>query len=297
MSLFRIHHRTEYLYNNPVQIGPHRLLLRPREAHELRLVSIDIVTTPRSAIDWTADVFGNAIATAMFDARAPKLVIESTAVVDLNSAPWPVFAISANAARYPFDYTQQERDDLGALLKPMPDSMGRMSAWAKSFVAANPTDTLSLLKDLNAGITGAVSYQAREDEGTQPPSYTLNAARGSCRDMALLFVESARVLGFGARIVSGYLYNPENPIGTTHAWAEVFVPGAGWITFDPTNRRMGSFNLIPVAVGRDLSQVMPVSGSYIGTNTDIARLTVAVEVTQLTAPPAMAAAHLQMAQI
>jgi len=83
----------------------------------------------------------------------------------------------------------------------------------------------------------------------------------------------------GARIVSGYLYNPTNPMGTTHAWAEVFVPGAGWITFDPTNRQMGGFNLIPVAVARDLSQVMPVSGNYIGTSADLARLTVAVEVT------------------
>lgn len=294
MSLLRIRHRTDYLYNNPVQLGPHRLLLRPREGHELRLVSLDIVTTPPSTIGWTADVFGNAIATAAFDAQTRSLSIESTAVVDLNSAAWPVFAISADAARYPFDYAPHERDDLGALRRPLPDSMGRIAAWAKSFVARTPTDTLSLLKDLNAGITGAVSYQAREDEGTQTASYTLNAARGSCRDMALLFAESARVLGFGARIVSGYLYNPENPVGTTHAWAEIFVPGAGWITFDPTNRRMGGFNLIPVAVGRDLSQVMPVGGSYIGTSTDLARLTVAVEVTPVT--QAMAAPDPQMAR-
>jgi transglutaminase-like putative cysteine protease len=104
--------------------------------------------------------------------------------------------------------------------------------------------------------------------------------RGSCRDFAVLFVEAARFLGFGARVVSGYLFNPalQGTDSTTHAWAEVFVPGAGWISFDPTNRQMGGFNLIPVAVARDLSQAMPVSGTFIGANSDQTRLTVAVRV-------------------
>lgn len=282
MALFRIRHRTQYLYNQPVRLGPHRLVLRPREGHELRLLSLDIVTTPTCTLKWAGDVFGNAIATASFDSqtRAEALIIESTAEVDLTSAPWPVFAITASAASFPFRYSVDERADLGALREPQYlDAMQRVKGWAKGFVRSNPTDTLSLLKDLNAGVSAAVSYQAREDEGTQSPSHTLNTGRGSCRDMAVLFAEAARALGLGARIVSGYLYNPASPMGTTHAWAEVFVPGAGWITFDPTNRQMGGFNLIPVAVARDLSQVMPVSGNYIGTSSDMARLTVAVEVT------------------
>ena len=280
MAVFRIRHRTQYHYNQPVRLGPHRLVLRPREGHELRLLSLDIVTTPGCTLNWAGDVFGNAIATASFEATADSLLIESIAEVELTSAPWPVFAIAASAASFPFRYSVDERADLGALREPQYlDTMQRVRDWAKGFVRSNPTDTLSLLKDLNAGVSAAVSYQAREDEGTQSPSHTLNTGRGSCRDMAVLFAEAARALGMGARIVSGYLYNPTNPMGTTHAWAEVFVPGAGWITFDPTNRQMGGFNLIPVAVARDLSQVMPVSGNYIGTNTDLARLTVAVEVT------------------
>ncbi|MEY4706720.1 MAG: hypothetical protein RJB58_443 [Pseudomonadota bacterium] len=255
-------------------------MLRPREGHELRLLSLDIVTTPGCTLNWAGDVFGNAIATASFEATADSLLIESIAEVELTSAPWPVFAIAASAASFPFRYSVDERADLGALREPQYlDTMQRVRDWAKGFVRSNPTDTLSLLKDLNAGVSAAVSYQAREDEGTQSPSHTLNTGRGSCRDMAVLFAEAARALGMGARIVSGYLYNPTNPMGTTHTWAEVFVPGAGWITFDPTNRQMGGFNLIPVAVARDLSQVMPVSGNYIGTNTDLARLTVSVEVT------------------
>ncbi len=283
LAFFRIHHRTQYDYNQPVQLGPHRLMLRPRESRELRLVSIDVRTTPPSTIDWAGDVFGNAVATASFQAVSASLVIESDVVLELNAAAWPVFPITPHAANYPFAYSPQERTDLGALLSlQYPDSLVRLSAWAAGFVRGNPTDTLSLLKDLNAGVPGAVCYQAREDEGTQTPAYTLNCGRGSCRDMAVLFAEAARVLGFGARVVSGYSYNPalQEGTGTTHAWAEVFVPGAGWITFDPTNRQTGGFNLIPVAVARNLTQAMPVSGSYVGSNTDLRRMSVSVQVSE-----------------
>lgn len=135
---------------------------------------------------------------------------------------------------------------------------------------SNPTDTLALLKDINACILEWVSYRSREDEGTQSPAQTLDRGWGSCRDLATLFIEAVRTLGFGARIVSGYLHNPDGDLfgaegaGATHAWAEVYVPGAGWITFDPTNRSVGGVNLIPVAVGRDIRRVMPVAGSFIG---------------------------------
>jgi transglutaminase-like putative cysteine protease len=285
LALFSIHHRTEYHYRQPVLIGPHRLMLRPRESRELKLVSHDITTTPPCTLVWAQDVFGNAIATALFTTKADSLAIESNVRLDLTSAAWPVFPIAASAINYPFAYSAEERTDLGALLSPQyPDPMGRLSAWTAGFVRGNPTDTLALLKDLNAGISATASYQAREDEGTQPPVRTLDLGRGSCRDFAVLFVEAARVLGFGARIVSGYIFNPiqQWQSGTTHAWAEVFVPGAGWITFDPTNRQLGGFNLIPVAVARDLSQAMPVSGTFTGGRNDQMRLTVSVRVTEQT---------------
>jgi transglutaminase-like putative cysteine protease len=283
LPLFQISHRTEYTYRQPVRLGPHRLMLRPRESRELRLVSSEITTTPPSNLTWAQDVFGNAIATATFDATSASLVIDSKVTLELDAAAWPVFPIAASAITYPFTYSLEERTDLGALLSPQyPDFMGRLSAWTASFVRSNPTDTLALLKDLNAGISATAAYQAREDEGTQPPSRTLDLGRGSCRDFAVLFVEAARTLGFGARIVSGYIFNPtlQATDSTTHAWAEVFVPGAGWISFDPTNRQMGGFNLIPVAVARDLTQAMPVSGTFIGAKGDQVRLTVAVRVTE-----------------
>jgi transglutaminase-like putative cysteine protease len=284
LPLFQIAHRTNYHYARPVAFGPHRLMLRPRESRELRLLAFDIVTTPPSSLTWAQDVFGNALATAVFAEEANALTIDSIAKLELTSAPWPVFPIAASALNYPFGYSADERADLGALLSPQyGDTMGRLSGWAASLVRSNPTDTLALLKDLNDSVSAAVSYQAREQEGTQSPSHTLNTGCGSCRDMAILFVEAARILGFGARFVSGYIFHPNEPpgSGTTHAWAEAFVPGAGWITFDPTHRQLGGHNLIPVAVARDVPQATPVSGSYVGANNDLLRLTVAARVTQV----------------
>jgi transglutaminase-like putative cysteine protease len=263
-----IRHKTTYQYNRPVGLGPHRLMLRPRESRELRLVSNVLTVTPQAVVSWAHDVFGNAVATATFQGTTDQLVVDSVVELQLDAAPWPVFDVAASAISYPFSYLSDDRADLGALaVQQYPDPTGRLRVWAEAFVRSRPTDTLSLLKDLSAGITAWVGYESREDEGTQSPIETLDRGLGTCRDFAVLFVEAARGLGFGARIVSGYLYNPEREkeSGTTHAWAEVFVPGAGWITFDPTNRGVGGFNLIPVAVGRGIHQAMPVAGSFTGT--------------------------------
>ncbi len=271
MSTLKIHHRTTYRYRQPVSLGPHRLMLRPRESRDLRLISSDVTVTPPATVAWAQDVFGNAIATATFRNLADNLVIDSMAELQLNTAAWPVFDIAASAIVYPFQYSGDEFTDLGALtVLQYPDPSSRLEGWARAFVRGSSTDTLSLLKDLCAGISKWISYQSREEEGTQSPSQTLDRGSGSCRDFAVLFVEAARSLGFGARIVSGYLYNPNQEsvgsggTGSTHAWAEVYIPGAGWITFDPTNRSVGGFNLIPVAVARHIRQAMPVSGNFVG---------------------------------
>ena len=271
MITLKIHHKTAYRYRQPVSLGPHRLMLRPRESRDLRLISCDVMATPAATISWAQDVFGNSVATATFQSMADNLLIDSVVELQLNAAAWPVFDIAASAIVYPFQYSSDESIDLGALaIQQYPDPSGRLRDWARTFVLGNSTDTLSLLKDLCAGVSNEISYQSREEEGTQAPLQTLDRGWGSCRDFAVLFVESVRSLGFGARIVSGYLHNPGQDLagsggpGSTHAWAEVYVPGAGWITFDPTNRSVGGFNLIPVAVGRDIRQAMPVAGSFVG---------------------------------
>ena len=271
MVTLSIRHRTTYRYGEPVSLRPHRLMLRPRESRELRLLSMELAVEPQAIVTWAQDVSGNMVATATFQTMADSLVINSVAELELDAVQWPVFQVAASAIFYPFRYSEDELTDLGALAAPQqPDPAGRLREWAQAFVLSNPTDTLSLLKDINAGVLAWISYQGREDEGTQLAAQTLERGSGSCRDLAVLFIEAVRTLGFGARIVSGYLHNPAQDIagsegpGTTHAWAEVYVPGAGWITFDPTNRSVGDANLIPVAVGRDIRLVMPVAGSFVG---------------------------------
>jgi transglutaminase-like putative cysteine protease len=271
VTTLTINHRTTYRFRDKVSLGTHRLMLRPRENRDIRLMSHTLAMTPSAAISWTHDVSGNAVATATFATMSQSLVVESRADILLNSVPWPVFDIAASAIDYPFRYSDDEWTDLGALTVPQyADPNGQLKTWARGFVRGNRTDTLSLLKDLSIGIAEQIGYQTREVEGTQSPTQTLACRMGSCRDFAVLFIEAVRSLGFGARIVSGYLYNPAQTgvgsagAGSTHAWAEVFVPGAGWITFDPTNRSVGGFNLIPVAVGRTIAQVMPMSGSFVG---------------------------------
>jgi transglutaminase-like putative cysteine protease len=269
-----------------VALGPHRLMLRPRESRDLRLVSIDVAVAPRATVTWAHDVAGNTVATASFEAVSDHLVVESTVELELDAAAWPVFDIAAAAISYPFRYSDDEWTDLGALtIQQYPDEDGRLMSWARAFIRSDPTDTLSLLKDLSAGVSTTISYRRRDDEGTQSPIETLERGWGSCRDFAVLFVEAVRSLGFGARLVSGYLYNPERDIfgsregGSTHAWAEVYIPGAGWITFDPTSRSVGGANLIPVAVARDIGEVVPVAGSFVGAGDAFHEMSVEVSVT------------------
>jgi transglutaminase-like putative cysteine protease len=230
-------------------------------------------------------VAGNTIATAVFDGLTDNLVIESRATVELTAPAWPVFAIAASAAEYPFVYAADEWTDLGALTVPQYcDPDGRLARWVEGFVMARPTDTLSLLKDISNGVSAQISYQSRDMEGTQSPIETLDRRWGSCRDFAVLFAEAARTLGLGSRIVSGYLSDAEESLlgsagsGSTHAWVEIFVPGAGWIAFDPTNRSFGSRNLIPLAVARNIAQVTPVAGTFLGTNVDLLSMEVLVRV-------------------
>jgi transglutaminase-like putative cysteine protease len=261
-------------------------MLRPRESRDLRLISSAVTVAPAAQVTWAHDVLGNSVATAMFHGVTDSLVVDSATELELHASAWPIFDIAASAIVYPFRYSDDEWTDLGALtVQQYPDPDGRLANWARAFVSGERTDTLALLKDLSSGVSGWIGYQSREDEGAQSPVETLDRGWGSCRDFAVLFVEAARCLGFGARIVSGYLFNPDRSLagstdaGSTHAWGEVFVSGAGWISFDPTNRSVGGANLIPVAVARDIRQAMPVSGSFVGDSDAFAGMTVAVEVT------------------
>ncbi len=288
MPDIRIIHKTTYTYPSLVSLGPHRLMLRPRETRELKLVSFDLTISPEATVTWAQDVAGNSVATAYFTEMADHLEIESVTTLSLTAPLWPIFDIAPSAQTFPFRYSDADWTDLGALAAPQyADCAERLTGWVQRYVMGDQTDTLSLLKDVSNGVSATIAYQSRDDMGTQGPLETLDRGWGSCRDFAVLFAEAVRTLGFGARIVSGYLFDPMQGLvgsagqGSTHAWVEVFVPGAGWISFDPTNRAVGAGNLIPVAVARHITQVAPVTGSFLTLQGDLAQMDVLVTVSSL----------------
>lgn len=272
-------HTTEYDYVWPVTLHEHRMMIRPRDSHDLRLLSAELSTLPAPRqMRWYHDVFGNSVVVASFDSPTDQLRITSRLLLETYAPVVDQPQIAAYARAYPFRYTPEEQRDLGSLDdRQYADPDSRMADWVRdayaSIAAGGRIQTLDLLCGLNTHINRTISYQPRDVEGTQTPSETLALGSGSCRDFALLFMEAARQLGLAARFVTGYLVDamaldqggltPRGG-GATHAWAQVYVPGLGWVEFDPTNQIVGSNQLIRVAVTRDPSQAVPIAGSYTG---------------------------------
>jgi transglutaminase-like putative cysteine protease len=273
MPLLTIHHKTEYRYTHPVAFGEHRIMLRPRDGHDLRVVSgrLDIEPAPMS-LRWIHDVFGNSVAIATFDERAQTLSFVSTTTVEHN--PAEEFALTADdpAYFYPFLYGKEEFPDLVQFITPQyGDPDGELSAWARNFLdEEGPTPTFNILSGMTHGIRKAFTYRKRHEHGTQHPLDTLQTRSGTCRDYALFMIEALRRLGIAARFVSGYIFIPGDRAhgyaggGSTHAWVQVYLPSAGWIEFDPTNGIVGTRDLVRVAVARDPRQAIPLHGTYLG---------------------------------
>jgi transglutaminase-like putative cysteine protease len=288
MKRFSVKHSTLYRYAKPVMFGQHRLMLRPRDSHDLRLVGAALSLSPPGTLRWLHDVYGNSVALVDFTAPSSELRITSTLTLERYALLRPEFPLDPEAETYPFVYSPSDRSDLGRLLEPhYPDPNGIVDAWAKSFVLDRPVGTLELLTRMNGAIRAEFAYSTREEQGTQTPIETLERRRGTCRDYALLLIEGARTLGFGARFVSGYLYDPAldgggpgvQGAGATHAWVEIYLPGAGWVEYDPTNGLIAAESLVRVAVARDPSQAIPVSGTFEGEPGDFLGLDVEVTVT------------------
>lgn len=287
MKLLTVRHATRYRYAQPATFGAHRLMLRPRDSHDLRLVDAELTLSPPGDIQWSHDVFGNSIAHVEFVQGGTELLIDSTLHLERYAVVRPRFSIDPEAQNYPFVYSASDRSDLGRLLdRHYPDPHGLVDKWAKGFVTESPMPTLDLLRALNAAFSTDFTYTVRYEEGTQSPLETLDKRSGSCRDYALLFMEAVRSLGFGARFITGYLYDPAldggdalQGAGATHAWADVYLPGAGWVEYDPTNGIIAGENLIRVAVTRDPSQALPISGSFTAKPSDFLGMTVEVVVT------------------
>lgn len=286
MTILTVRHVTTYRYRQPVAFGEHRMMFRPREGHDQRLIEARLEITPQPAeIRWLHDVFGNSVGVARFSSRARELCFDST--VRLDHAPVNAldFPISPGAETYPFVYDIDDMPDLArSIERQYPDPDREVERWARRFLRGDgPTDTRELLASLTLAVRHRFTYIARSECGVQPPLRTLRLGSGTCRDFAVLTIEALRSLGLAARFVSGYLYVPERSGhiggGATHAWLRVYVPGAGWVELDPTNGIIGNRDLIRVAIARDHRQVLPLHGTWTGFPSDDLGMTVDVSVT------------------
>jgi transglutaminase-like putative cysteine protease len=290
MTVLHVNHKTTYVYKKPVEFGEHRLMSRPRDSHDLRLLETTLVIDPpASTIRWMHDVFGNSIAIASFSESAERLVFESGFRAEHYPAQEKALEIESYATRFPFNYSAEDAMDLAHTRdRHYPDPEHKVDAWAKDLLEKTPGgETLAALTAMTTSIKQQFKYAAREAVGVQSPLETLELGSGSCRDFAIFMMEAARSLGLAARFVSGYLYDEKllSAVGglvgggATHAWAQIFLPGAGWVEFDPTHAFVGGRNLIRVAVARDASQAAPLIGSYSGEPSDFLSMTVEVQVT------------------
>ncbi|MDB5689285.1 MAG: transglutaminase [Sphingomonas bacterium] len=286
MPVLTVAHSTVYSYKQLVGFGDHRLMVRPRESYDQRLIEARLLIEPEPVeLRWLHDVFGNAVAIARFDRRATELRFDSFVRMEHDPIVRETVAIESYARTYPFTYSAEDMPDLLRSIERQHLDPGRkVDDWARRFVRGGATDTLAMLADMTATIRREFTYVGRPEKGTQTPTETLGLGRGTCRDFAVLMIEAVRALGLAARFVSGYVYNPsrgEGRVGggNTHAWVRVFLPGSGWLEFDPTNGIVGNRGLIRVAEARDPYQAVPLSGSFFGFPASYAGMKVSVEIT------------------
>jgi transglutaminase-like putative cysteine protease len=276
---YDIIHTTVYRYRQPVSFGLHRVMFRPRDSHDLRVLATDLQVSPDAITRLIQDPHSNSVALVQPLGDATELRIVCAFTIEHVPTQQDQLALDPSAEYLPFAYSVQERLDLEPYLRPHhdDDDAGTLIHWAHQFLHSDrPNSTREVLTRMNAHIAQSFTYMARDAEGTQTPLQTLALGGGSCRDYALLMMEAARRLGIATRFVSGYLYDAAldtaarakgesmTGAGTTHAWLHAYLPGAGWLAFDPTNNLMGSGQLIRVAVSRDPAQAAPISGSWYG---------------------------------
>jgi len=284
MSILTVHHSTVYRYREPVGLGEHRMMFRPRASHDLRLIGTSLAITPQPAhLRWLHDPFDNSVAVATFEGTTSELRFESTVTLEHFENSLPEYPLEEKARTYPFHYSDEDFPNLVCALARH-YSGESVAEWALQFLDPSDTSvTMKILRGMTCGIRKEFSYVRRAEKGVQTPEETLRNRRGSCRDFAVLMMEAARSLGIAARFVSGYIFVPNGSDfaggGATHAWMQAYLPGAGWIDFDPTNSIIGNRNLIRVAVAWVPDQVLPLWGTYVGSLGDFLGMEVSVAVT------------------
>jgi transglutaminase-like putative cysteine protease len=288
MSVLTVRHATIYRYREPVGLGEHRMMFRPRESHDLRLIRTGLTITPRPAnLRWLHDPFDNSVAVATFEGSTTELSFESAVTLEHFENTVPEYPLEESAKLYPFRYSDADFSNLSqGLARSYPSQA--VSRWALQFLEPSAsTGTMQMLRAMTHGIRAQFIYTRRVEMGVQTPEETLRKKRGSCRDFAVLMMDATRSLGVAARFVSGYILSPAGSGvtggGATHAWMQAYLPGAGWIDFDPTNSIIGNRNLIRVAVAWSPEQVSPLWGTYSGSPDAFLEMDVTVSVTELNA--------------
>ena len=284
-SIITVRHSTVYSYDAPVKFGEHRMMFRPRESHDLRLIQSRLTITPEPVLlRWLHDPFDNSVAVATFEGKTTSLRFDSEVTLEHYESDLPEYLLEDSARTYPFRYSDE---DFPNLVRPLSHHYpaGDVSKWALQFLdEADNTETMEVLRSMTRGIRQNFGYIRRVEKGVQTPEETLLRKQGSCRDFAVLMMEGARSLGIAARFVSGYIFTPHGSGlsggGSTHAWMQAYLPGAGWIDFDPTNNIIGNRNLIRVAVAWAPEHVLPLWGTYEGPKGVFLGMDVAVTVSQ-----------------
>jgi len=295
-----VEHITTYRYSKPVRFGEHRVAFHPRTAHDIRVLSSSLEVSPESEQRWIHDVFSNSLTIVKPLVPAQALVFTARFAIEHDGIQNEALPIDPDAKFYPFEYSAEDKYDLSNFLPlQYPADAAMVREWSSSFLPARGrTHTRDILSNINAAIRSDFIYAARDAMGTQSPGTTLQMRSGTCRDFALLMIEAVRGLGLAARFVSGYIYDASLDdaqatdfrdfqsrdsggmvgSGATHAWLHVFLPGAGWVPFDPTNTLSGGTDLIRVAFTRTPEQAAPVVGSWSGDAGDFLGMSVSVNV-------------------
>ncbi len=285
MPELTVRHVTTYRYRHPVAFGEHRMMFRPMESYDQRLLDIRVDIDPKPVdLRWIHDTFGNCVAIASFGEHSDQLRFESNVRLEHLPQNTPDFRMETYARTYPFTYGPEEMPDLArSIERHYFDPDHEVDHWVRQFLDRDrETPTGELLMTITHAIKESFTYVGRYELGAQDPITTLTSGRGTCRDFAVLMMEAVRALGLAARFVSGYLYSPVEGGrvggGNTHAWVQVYLPGAGWVEFDPTNGIIGNRDLIRVAVARDPRQAVPLYGTWVGSRSDSLGMTVEVDV-------------------
>lgn len=273
MLRISIEHSNHYRYTRPVELTKHRLMLRPAESHGLNILESSLEISPVHQISWEHDVFDNSVAHLNFTEKTDELIITSRYELEqFNLNPFD-FVMEIYTNDLPFAYQGDDAVDLLPFMQPQfPQAEAEVRDWLRPFLDVKGRGkTLDFLLATNSAIAEQFGYGRREEAGTQSPAETLKLRTGTCRDFALLFMEIARHMGLAARYVSGYLCGsaedeaaPEMADNSTHAWTEIYLPGAGWKGFDPTSGILAAGYHVRVAATRNPAQATPIRGSYLG---------------------------------